>query len=165
MQVPIRKPDKRSHVRPDHRLTTAKLAELERKLGQLKNIRPRAAEEVKHLSETGDFSENAGYAAAKARLRGINQRILELEHQIKNAEVIEPAKDVSTVQLGHHVTIDIAGKQVTYLILGSVETNPNQGIISHNSPIGAALIGHRVGDRVVFRSATKTFECQVVKIE
>lgn len=165
MQIPIRKPDKRSHVKPDHRLTPTKLAELERKLGQLKQVRPRLAEEVKHLSETGDFSENAGYATAKANLRRINQKILELENQIKNAEIIEPAKDASIIQLGHRVTIDIAGKQATYLILGSVETNPDQGVISHNSPIGAALIGHRVGDNVTFRSATQTFECRVARIE
>ncbi len=126
--------------------------------------RPRVAQEVKHLSETGDFSENAGYQAAKGRLRGINQRILELEDQIAHVEIIAPSEDVSTVQLGHHVTIEMAGKQMTYQILGSAETNPGQGVISHNSPIGAALIGHRVGDVVTFRSTTKTIECRVVQI-
>lgn len=165
MQIPIRKPDKRSQIKPDHRLTATKFAEFESRLKQLKKNRPRAAEEVKHLSETGDFSENAGYQAAKAHLRGINQRILELEEQLKKAEIIKAAVDASTVQLGHYVTIDMAGKQVTYLILGSAETNPSQGVISRNSPIGSALIGHRVGDRVTFQSATKTFECRIVKIE
>jgi len=165
MQVPIRKPDRYTHLKPDPRLTATKLVELENKLRQLKKNRLRAAEEVKHLSEGGDFSDNAGYAATKGHLRGINQRILELEEQLQHAEVITSAKDTSMVQLGHRVTIEIAGKQETYRILGSTETNPNLGVISHNSPIGSALIGHRVGDSVTFRSPTKIIECKIVKIE
>lgn len=165
MQIPIRKPGRYTHLRPDPHLTESKLVELEEKLRQLKKNRPHLAEEVKRLSETGDFSENAGYAAAKGRLRGLNQKILELEEQLKNAKIITPAKDASRVQLGHRVTIEMAGKLATYRILGSTETNPNQGIISHHSPIGSALIGHRVGDRITFRSATKIIECRIVKIE
>lgn len=165
MQIPIRKPDKYTHLKPDPHLTSAKVTQLEDKLKQLKKSRPRLAEEVKRLSEGGDFSENAGYAMAKGQLRGINQRILELEEQLKHAEIITPAKDASRIQLGHRVTVEISGKQVTYRILGSTETNPNQGVISHNSPIGSALIGHRVGDSVTFRSATKIIECKILKIE
>lgn len=165
MRIPQRKPGKYTHLKPDPRLTAAKFTELEDTLRKLKRIRPRAAEEVKRLSETGDFSENAGYAMAKGRLRGINQRILELEDQLQNVEIIAPPRDTATIQLGHRVTIEIAGKQETYRILGSVETNPSQGVISHNSPIGSALIGHRVGDRVTFRSATNIIECVVVEIE
>lgn len=165
MRVPIRKPDKYTHLKPDPRLTVAKFAALEAKLRELKKVRPRAADEVKNLSEGGDFSENAGYAMAKGRLRGINQSILELEDQLKHAEIIAPPTDVSTIQLGHRVTIEISGQQQTYRILGSSETNPSQGIISRHSPIGSALIGHRVGDRVSFRSESKTIECRIVKIE
>lgn len=165
MQVPIRKSGRYTHQKPDPHLTASKLAELEDKLRQLKTNRPHLAEDVKQLSEGGDFSENAGYSAAKWRLRGMNQKILELEEQIKNAKMITPANDASRVQLGHHVTIEIAGKLVTYRILGSAETNPSQGVISHHSPIGSALIGHRVGDRVTFESATKIIEFRVVKIE
>ncbi len=165
MRIPIRKPDKYTHLKPDPRVTATKLVELEDKLRKLKKIRPRAAEEVKQLSEGGDFSENAGYAMAKGRLRGINQAILELEDQLKHVEVITPPQDASTIQLGHRVTIDIAGKQETYRILGSTETNPNHGIISHGSPIGSALIGHRVGESITFRSATKIVKCRILKIE
>jgi transcription elongation factor GreA len=165
MQVPIRKPDRYTHQKSDPRLTPAKLVEFQEKLKRLKLQRPRLAEEVKRLSETGDFSENAGYQTAKARLRGMNQRILELEEQIAHAEIITPADDVSCVQLGHRVTVEINGTQATYQILGSSETDPGRGIISHNSPIGSALIGHRVNDVVTFRSAAKTIECRVVRIE
>lgn len=164
MQVPIRKPDRYTHQTSDPRLTPAKLAELQEKLGRLKKQRPRLADEVKRLSETGDFSENAGYQTAKARLRGMNQRMLELEGQISHAEIIAPAKDASTIQLGHSVTVEINGAQATYQILGSSETDPGQGVISHNSPIGSALMEHRVGDVVTFKSANRTIECRVVRI-
>jgi len=165
MQVPIRKPDRYTHQKSDPRLTPAKLGELQEKLRQLKERRPRVAEEVKRLSETGDFSENAGYQTAKARLRGMNQRILELEEQTSHAEIIAPAEDTSRVQLGHRVTVEINGTHATYQILGSSETDPSRGIISHHSPIGAALIGHRVGDVVSFRSAARTIVCRIVGIE
>ncbi len=165
MRTPIRKPGRYTHLKPDPRLSPSKLAELQDKLRQLKEKLPHVAQEVKRLSEMGDFSENAAYAMAKGRLRGMNQRILELEDQLNHAEVITPAQDVFTVQLGHRVTIETAGKLVTYRILGSTETNPNQGVISHHSPIGSALMGHRVGDTVTFKSAAKIIECKVVKIE
>ncbi len=165
MQIPIRKSGKYTYRTADPRLTETKVAELQDKLRRLKNNRPRLAAEVKVLSEGGDFSENAGYSAAKGRLRGMNQRILELEEQLKNAKIITPPTDASRIQLGHSVTVEIAGKRTTYRILGSTETDPNQGVISSNSPIGSALIGHRVGDRVTFRSATKIIECRVVRIE
>jgi len=165
MQVPIRKPDRYTHQKSDPRLTPAKLVEFQQKLKRLKEQRPRLAEEVKRLSETGDFSENAGYQTAKARLRGMNQRILELEEQISHAEIIAPAGDVSRVQLGHRVTVEIDGTQATYQILGSAETDPSQGVISHNSPIGSALMGRRVGDVFTFGSVAKTIKCRVVRIE
>lgn len=165
MRTPIRKPGRYTHTKTDPHLTAARLDELKAKLKKLKEVRPRAAQEVKRLGEMGDFSENAAYAMAKGRLRSINQRILELEDQLKNAEVITPTKDTATVQLGHRVTIEVEGKQKIYLILGSTETNPSEGIISHNSPIGSALMGHRVGDQVTFQSTTKGIECRIVKIE
>jgi transcription elongation factor GreA len=165
MQVPIRKPGKYTHAKPDPNLTTTKLAELKDKLNHLKKIAPGAAEEVKRLAEMGDLSENAGYAVAKGRLRGINQRILELEDQLKHAQIITPAKGTARVQLGHRVTIEILGKQKTYLILGSTETNPSRGVISHNSPIGAALMSRAVGDSPTYQSGGKTITCKIIKIE
>ncbi|MFA4818757.1 MAG: GreA/GreB family elongation factor [Patescibacteria group bacterium] len=166
MQIPIRKSGKYTHAKPDPHLTAVKLAELKHELESLKTYqRPRVAAEMKRLGEMGDFSENAAYALAKGRLRNLNQRIIELAEQLKSAKVITPAKNAATVQLGHHVTVEIADKQKTYLILGSAETNPNQGVISHHSPIGSALIGCQVGDSLTYRSAAKSIECKIIKIE
>lgn len=165
MQIPIRKPGKYTHSKSDPHLTAAKLTELKRELENLKLRRPLAAAEIKRLAAMGDLSENAAYTLAKGRLRNLNQRIMELTEQLKSATVIAPAKNASVVQLGHRVTIAIAGQQKTYQLLGSAETNPSQGIISHRSPIGAALIGRQVGDSVIYKSATKNIECKIIKIE
>ena len=165
MQLPIRKPGKYTHLKPDRNLTEAKYIELKNKLARLKLNRPRLAEEVKKYAADGDFSENAAYQIAKGRLRGTNQGILEIEEHLKRAIIIKPNKDSDLVQLGSSVTVDVSGKQKTFLILGSSETNPERGIISHNSPIGSALIGKKLGNRIKIKLADKTVEYKIIKIK
>ena len=108
MRLPIRKAGKYTNLKPDAHLTPEKLAELKNKLEKLKKIRPRLAREVKELSTTGDFSENAGYQMAKGRLRSLNQRILDLEEMIKNVVIIKLKKS-GVVELGNTVTVEISG--------------------------------------------------------
>src|SRR3990167_7487825 len=119
MRLPIRKPGKYARLKPDQYLTQAKYDELKAGLEKLKIRRPRAAEEVKRLAEMGDFSENAAYQIAKGRLRGMNQKILDMEEHLKRAVIIEPVKNSATVQLGSRVTVEVEGQQKTFLILGS----------------------------------------------
>jgi transcription elongation factor GreA len=166
MRVPIRKPGQYTHSKPDPHLTEEKFRELKNNLERLtKSSRPRAAEEVKRQALDGDFSENHGYQMAKGRLRGINQRILEIEDHLKRAIIIKPQKNIEKVQLGNQVTVKIGGQEKTYLILGSSETNPRAGVISHNSPVGAALLDRRVGDVIKIKLAGQTKEYKIVKIE
>lgn len=165
MRVPFRKPGKYSQIKPDYLLTEGKFGELKNKLDRLKNIsRPQAAAEVSRLAEMGDFSENAEYQLAKGRLRGINNAILKLENQLNNAVIISP-KQTGAVQAGNTVTVESGGKQKTYLILGSSETNPREGIISRNSPIGSALVGRGAGETVKVKLANKEVEYKIIKIE
>lgn len=166
MQIPYRKPGKFSLIKQDPILTPDKLTELKNKLHKLKEYsRPAAAAEVSRLAELGDFSENAEYQLAKGRLRGINNSILKLEHQINQAVVVEPSADTDTVQIGHTVTIESGEKQKTYQILGSSETDPQRGIISHLSPIGSALLGHHVDDTIKIALAEKEAVYRILKIE
>lgn len=166
MRVPIRKPGKYTHQKPDFHITQEKLEELQHKLEQLKKVsRPQTASEVQRLADMGDFSENAAYQMAKGRLRGINERILELEDQLNHAEIITPAKNAEMIQLGQRITIEIEGAQKTYVIRGSLETDPHKGIISYSSPMGAALMGRKVGDTVSIQLESKTIECKVLAIE
>ena len=119
---------------------------------------------MSRLAELGDFSENVEYQLAKGRLRGINQRILELEFQVNRAEIIKP-KSSNVIQIGHTVTLQSGDKILVYQILGSSETNPQKGIISHTSPLGAALLGHRVGKKIIMKTTDEEIEYTVVKID
>lgn len=166
MQVPKRKGGKYTYIKPDPNLTQEKFDALKKeKENIIKNIRPPLIAEVKTLAELGDFSENAAYQIAKGRLRGLNQRILDIEDQIKNVNIIQPSKNTSAVSLGHRVTIESNNKQQTFQILGSAETSPSQGIISHNSPLGKALMGRKKGDEISINLAGKIMEYKIIKIE
>ncbi|MFA6426873.1 MAG: transcription elongation factor GreA [Candidatus Magasanikbacteria bacterium] len=167
MQLPYRKPGKFSQMKQDNLMTQKKFDEIEKKLAHLKKIlRPQAAEEVARLAETGDFSENAGYQNAKARLRTINHTILFLENKTTNASIIPAHKSTTTVEIGTEVTVLCDdNKTKKFLILGSSETNPGKGVISHNSPMGSSLIGHRVGDVVSVKLKTSTIDYKILQIQ
>ncbi|MEK7647684.1 MAG: transcription elongation factor GreA [Patescibacteria group bacterium] len=152
MQTPHRKPGKWTHHQADAFLTREKCDELERTLDRLKNVtRRQAAADVARFAELGDFSENAEYQAAKGRLRGINNRILVIENQLRQAVIIAPGKKSDVVRVGNTVTVTTGGRERTFQILGSTESDPSAGIISHISPIGSALLGRGVGDVVIVK--------------
>ena len=173
MRVPYRKPGKYSQIKPDPFITEGKFVELKDKLDKLKNLsRPKAIEEVKRLAELGDFSENAEYQIAKGRLRWINDSIVKIENQLKNAEVITAQKQTDTIQLGHRVTIENINpapgqsrQKKTYQILGSSETNPREGIISHNSPLGSALVGRKAGKTVKIKIGDREAAYKIIRVE
>jgi transcription elongation factor GreA len=148
----------------DPHLTQAKFEEMTRQLAGLKAVRPAVIAEVKRLAEMGDFSENAAYQLSKGHLRGINQRILELEDHLKLAEIIPIDGNSKTIQLGSTVIIEQAGKRQSYQILGPTETNPGKGIISHKSPLGAALMGKKVGEMAHLKIGGKEVEVKIVKV-
>jgi transcription elongation factor GreA len=166
MRLPIRKTDKYLRPKSDGHMTEAKYRELSDELEKLtKKVRPRLAEEVKKAASDGDFSENAAYQIAKGRLRGINSRILEIEDLLKKAEIIRHDKGSLIVCLGNLVTIENSGKTKTYRILGSTESDPSSGIISHISPLGAALLGKGVGQTAKVELKGRTVEYKITKIE
>lgn len=165
MRQPIRKADKYLRGKPDPRITEAKFHELKANLERMKRVRPALASEVKRLAAMGDFSENAAYQISKGRLRGLNQRMLDVEEQLAHAEIIEPNNNKTIISLGSFVTVESNGLKKTFQILGSTETNPAKGIISHNSPLGSALIGKKIGERTTIKLASKTVEYLITKIE
>ncbi len=165
MQVPYRKPGKYMIQKSDPLITGAKLTELEKELTKLKKIRPGAAAEVSRLAEMGDFSENVEYQLAKGRLRGINNAIFKIANQLNQAVVIKPQTQTNEVQIGHIVTIETENGPKTYQILGSAETNPGTGTISHNSPLGSALMDKKVGDVIKIKLTNKEIEYKIIEIK
>ncbi|HRH23047.1 MAG TPA: GreA/GreB family elongation factor [Candidatus Magasanikbacteria bacterium] len=165
MQLPYRKPGKYAHTPLDPFITQDKLDQLTRKLARLQNERPLLAKEVARLAELGDFSENVEYQLAKGKLRAVNQRILVLENQLKQAQIISSHSDSDIIELGDRVTLESEGRRKTYQILGSAETDPDQGIISHHSPIGEALIGKKVGETIAVDIGKKKIEYLIIQKE
>jgi len=165
MRVPIRKPGKYAEIKPDRHITQAKFAELQAKLARLLASRPAAIEEVQKYAFEGDFSENAPYQIAKGRLRSINQKILEIEEALRQAEIIKNNGPKDRVELGSSVTVEINKQIKSYRILGSAETDPRSGIISYRSPFGAALMGHSSGELIKIRINNKEIICRIIKIE
>ena len=165
MRVPKRQGGEFTYIVPDPKITQAKYDALAAELKSLKSRHLPAIMEVKRLAEMGDFSENAAYQIAKGRLRGLNRRLEELENQLKHAVIISPAVGNSRVQLGHFVTVLIDGRPAIYQILGSAEIDVEHNIISHNSPIGSALIGRATGETVTVELARGLVDCKIIKIE
>jgi transcription elongation factor GreA len=124
---------------------------LEEELAYLINVRrPEVAEKIHSAKMDGDIMENAGYEAAKEEQAMLEGRIAYLENLLRNAVLIENDGQSATVQLGSVVTIQEEGQDdlETYTIVGAAEADPTAGRISNESPLGKALMGRKVGDRV-----------------
>ncbi|PLX20875.1 transcription elongation factor GreA [Candidatus Parcubacteria bacterium] len=163
MRTPIRKPGKYTFDKKDPLITVAKLEELKNLLERLKKARPALIAEVKRLALDGDFSENHAYSLAKGKLRGLNARILATENQIKKAIIIEKPNS-GLVEIGSTIDLEVDGKQRTYTILGSSETSPKEGVISHNSPIGSALINKKLGDIISIKLPRGVVKYKILRI-
>ena len=133
-------------------MTTAGLKTLEDELLDLKvNRRREVAEKIKEAREQGDLSENAEYDAAKDEQRDIEARIEELENLLKNVEVVdEDEVEVDKINVGCRVRLydETYDEEVEFYIVGSTEADSLKGKISNESPVGVALIGHKVGETV-----------------
>jgi transcription elongation factor GreA len=132
-------------------LTAEGKADLERELDELLNVRrPELARKLKDAVAEGDLKENADYHDAKEQQAFLEGRIQYVENILRSAKVIANDGSTDMVRLGSEITIveDGADDEETYIIVGAAEANPREGKISHESPIGAAMLGHKKGDKV-----------------
>lgn len=130
--------------------------------------RKEVAQKLKEAREQGDLSENAEYDAAKDEQRDIETQIAELEEILKNAEVIQEdntdsdaVKMESTVVL-HDVEFD---EDIEYVIVGSSEADSLNNKISNESPLGAAMLGKKVGDIVKVEAPIGVVEYKIVSVK
>jgi transcription elongation factor GreA len=141
---------------------------LRKELEQLKGAgREDLARRLRAAIQQGDLSENADYTSAKEEQGFLEGRIQELERILKNVIIIdENNQQNDTVDVGAHVTIqedDITPE--TYHVVGPQEANPRQGKISHESPIGRALMGHKIGDIVDVETPGGTIHLKITSIK
>lgn len=132
-------------------LTEEGAAELRRELEELKTVkRPQLAARLKEAISQGDLSENADYHDAKEQQAFLEGRIQYLETLLHSATIVsDNGKKTATVGIGSEVTVEESGEPPeTFIIVGAAEANPREGKISHESPLGRALMGHKLGDKV-----------------
>ena len=149
-------------------LTPEGKAELETELEDLINVkRPNLAERLHFAIKQGDLSENADYAAAKEEQAFLEGRIIALQQKLRNAVLIERgAGDDGRVTLGCEVTVVEEGYDdaEVYFLVGPTEADPSSGRISHESPLGRALLGHVKGDTVAVRAPAGEIRFQITKV-
>jgi len=145
-------------------MTQTGLEKLKGELAELKTQkRPSVIARIKAARELGDLSENADYQDAREEQAFIEGRIQELEAMIKSAEVAHSGKK-GEVTLGSKVTVTVAGASYGFTIVGPNESDPSSGMISHESPIGSALMGHGAGDKVGVKTPDGVVEYKITKI-
>lgn len=127
---------------------------MQQKLVELKASLPHLIEEASQAAAQGDRSDNDAYKQSKGLLRRTHRQIWSIEDQLKRVVVIETGRNTEgTVHLGSTVTLETpSGERQTFEIVGPHETNPTRGRISHESPLGKALLGYREKDAVTVTS-------------
>lgn len=131
-----------------HYLTAESLEELKEELNRLKNITiPDIAKRIDEAKQQGDLSENAEYHQAREDMSWAKGRLQELEQIINNSEIITK-QNTGAVAVGSTITVNLNGNKRQYTIVGPQEVNPAKGLISNESPLGEAFIGHKVGEKV-----------------
>ena len=150
-------------------LTPAGKAKLQEELAELKGPRrEEIARRLKHAIEMGDLSENADYHAAKEDQGFLEGRVQQIEAILSTAILVEDTDiDTSMVQIGTTVTLQEGNEpEETFIIVGANEANPRQHKISYESPMGAALMGHKKGETVeVVLPNNSILKIKILKIE
>ena len=151
-----------------HYLTAEGAEKLKNELAYLKGPgRDQLALRLRAAIQLGDLSENADYINAKEDQGFLEGRIQELTQILSNVQIIDERKiDREVVDIGSHVTIQEEDfEPEMYYIVGPKEADPRNARISHESPIGRALIGHRVGETAVAETPNGTIRFKIIKIE
>lgn len=138
---------------------------LQKELADLQAIhRPATVEKLQKARSMGDLKENNAYQSAREELGDMDGRILEIQHILKNAQVVTKNNN-GTVQLGSKVEVEVDGSKRTFSIVGEHESDPMNGSLSHTSPIGAALMGAKCGMTVNITLPSGTKVYKVLSIE
>ncbi len=151
-------------------LTADGLRKLQEELAERKGaIREEIVERLKEARAQGDLSENSEYDQAKEDQGKNEGRIIELEYMIKNATIIDntASKEAGVVSLGSVVLLkDLeTGEEETYSIVGTTEADPFENRISNESPVGAAILGKKVGDTVIVNTPVGELSYKIEEIK
>lgn len=147
-------------------VTEEGLAELKKELYNLVHVtKAQVEEEIKAAREQGDLSENADYDAARDNQARVEARINELEYMIRNAEIISESKSTKFVRLGSTVEIQELDtkEKYTFMIVGSIESDPLNGKLSNMTPLAEAILDQKVGS-VVTVNVDNPYDVKILKV-
>ena len=153
-----------------NRISAEKLEALKKRLVYLETEGAKeVAEHLKEARSYGDLSENSEYDEAKTEQGKLYSEIAEIKNIIENAEIIEEGMDTDKVSHGNTVTVveiedGEEGEAEEYKIVGSQEADPMNGMLSEESPIGKALMGHAIGDIVTIEAPDGVFSFKITAI-
>jgi transcription elongation factor GreA len=150
------------------KLTKQGLDTLRIEFEELRGVkRPKLVERLAYARSQGDLSENSDYQSAKEELEFLDGRIDELEEVVKNAFVVSGNGKAENggVGVGTKVTVKVNGKETIFDIVGEWEADPVNKKIAHDSPLGLALVGKKVGDKVEVTAPAGNIQYEILAVE
>lgn len=147
-------------------ISHAGLKDLKHELAQRsQQTRKEIAESLSAAKELGDLSENFEYQDAKDRQALNEARILQLQELIRSAVIVKQTTGNDQIIVGCTFTAQINNQEKTYSMVGSTEANPLEGKISNESPLGKALIGHRIGESITVQTPNGQRDYKIISIQ
>ncbi len=149
---------------PIHYMSAESLQELKNELSNLRNITiPDIAKRIDEAKQQGDLSENAEYHQAREDMAWAQGRAIEVERIINNSQIIVN-KQTGSVSIGSVIAVKVNGKEKQYSIVGPQEIDPAKGLISNESPLGEAFLGHKEGDLVEVKTPAGKTVYEILKV-
>ncbi|MDO8601809.1 MAG: transcription elongation factor GreA [bacterium] len=147
-------------------ITAEKLEELKQELNNLRTVRRlEVADRLKRAKELGDLSENSEYMEARDEQQLVESRAFEIEDIINNSTIITMTSGKSTVGVGATILVSKGTNEMKFSIVGPNEAKPEAGLLSNESPLGRAFIGHKPGDMVKINVPAGEVIYKILKIE
>ena len=145
-----------------------KYEDLVNEIKRLKEQKAQLSDEIGEAAAQGDLKENAEYHAAKEKQAETLRRIDDLEMKLRNAEITDDlAVDHSEARIGATVTLKdlVADIEFTYTLVGSMESNPDKGLLSVKSPLASGVLGKKQGETFTVELPRGTKKYKLVKLE
>lgn len=154
-------------MKNDLKLTKQGLEALRTELGELRDVkRPKLVDRLANARSQGDLSENSDYQSAKEELEFLDGRIDELEEVVKTASVVPDSKTGNGgIGVGTRVTVKVGGLKTVFDIVGEWEADPVNKKISHDSPLGVALVGKKVGEKIEVEAPAGKLQYEILAVE
>jgi len=153
-------------MRKKIQLTVQGLEKLKKELEELVSVkRPKIVERLSYARSQGDLSENSDYTNAKEELAFTDGRIEKLQEVIATAEVVKSGANGDGIGVGTKITVKTNGNKIIFEMVGEWEADPMNKKISPESPIGQALFGKKVGEKVVVEVPAGKLKYEILAIE